>query len=407
MVSPNDEPANPDKPSIRQREKLLGKEDLRALLASPAEVAAALGLCTRRTGNGNVLVLCPWHAERNPSCSLFVGAQQDLRVHCYACGAGGDVFALIAQVNGLDIRKDFVGVLHEARALVGAHVGLAAGQAEPSLSVARRKAPRPEPGLSAALYHAVAWAWLSLCAEHQELCLERQERSRGRDYLAERGLLLQADAAGIVSLPDTIHDARVVVGQLRFGGSERRAFSSDQLDAAGIVKLGEHGGYAFRWPEHLVLIPWVDRRGAITAVQQRYVGTDEPLNKYVWPPGRAAHQPFGVEVLRNKRNVDIVIVEGALDVLARRELANMHGEDIDVIGIASAGSPLAGLPIDLLRGKRVRVAVDRDAAGERAASALRKALDPIARKVVRSVPTIDGAKDWNQQLTGELALRGK
>jgi DNA primase len=216
-------------------------------------------------------------------------------------------------------------------------------------------------------------------------------------------VLAQADKAGVVALPDGGLEARFVLDQLLQGSSESPAFSHEELDDAGVIRTGQD----FRWPEHVVLVPWVDERGAITAVQQRYVGEDDPPNKYVWPPGRGAQQPFGIEDLRAGSGVDVVVVEGALDVLARRELARMHGEDIEVIGIASAGSPLTGLPVDKLRGRRVRVAVDRDDAGERAAAALHRALQGHVRDLVRVVPTVPEAKDWGEQLQVELSTRGR
>lgn len=377
------------------------REDLRARLTSPLEVADALGLHPRRVGQDGASILCPWHAERNASCSLFVGSAGDLRVYCHACGEGGDVYSLIAQVTGLDVREEFPAVLHEAQGLVGDVAGqprtVEAGAAQ------RRSARRgrPERGLSAKQYHYITWVWMQLCKDYQE-------GSRGRAYLAERGLLEQADAAGVVALPENGElEVRVVLGSLYQGGSDSRSFTLDDLDAAGVVKLGVHGGYAFRWPEHLICIPWVSENGAITAVQQRYVGPSDPENKYVWPPGRAPRHPFGVDELRDNNDIDVVIVEGALDVLARRELARLHGEELDVIGIASAGSPLAGLPVEKLAGRRVRVGVDRDEAGERAAVALRRALHGRAREVVRVVPSTPKTKDWNDQLQIERATRGQ
>jgi DNA primase len=367
----------------------LTKDELKELLCSPLDVAEVLGLSPRRAGDG-AQVSCPWHSERNPSCSLFVGSDGFLRAHCHACGAGGDVFSLIAQLHGLDVRADFRAVLEQARVIVGdAAVSVARGTA----GAARSRAQRPhrhETDLSAERYHRIAWEWLSLCSEFQ-YC------SPARAYLAERGLLEQADAAGLLGLPDGEVEERSVVARLH-GTRDSRRFSVDELDAAGIIQLGGRSSYAFRWPQHFVLIPWVSEGGAITAVQQRYVGPSEPPNKYIWPPGRAAHQPFGIEDLRNHPAVDVVIVEGALDVLARRELARRHGENIDVIGIASAGTPVAGLPLEKLLGRRVRISVDRDEAGERAASALFHAVAGHAREVVREVPPALGAKDWNDQL---------
>jgi Toprim-like len=377
----------------------LHREALRGRLAAPVEVAEALCLRTRRVGADGALVQCPWHADNNPSCSLFVGTRGDLRAFCHACGASGDVFDLIAQVRGLDVHKEFNDVLREADAIAGR---------EPAPDMARQQRSPKQNGrvrlqeahLSADRYDALARRWL-------ELCQEFQEGGRGRQYLAARGLLAQADAAGVRAIPDDGEfETRCIVGALRVGGSTSRPFSVDDLDVAGIVQLGVRGGYSFRWREHLVLIPWVDVAGAITAVQQRYVGERDVDNKYVWPPGRMPKHAFGIQNLRDNPAVDVVIVEGALDVLARRELARMHGEDVDVIGIPSAGSPVACLPTERLTGRRVRVSVDRDPAGERAAAAIHAVLRGRARGVVRAVPRATRATDWNDQLLMETGPRG-
>jgi hypothetical protein len=203
---------------------------------------------------------------------VFVGSAGDLRVFCHACGEGGDVYSLIAQVRGLDVLKEFPAVLQEAQGLVG---DAACPPRTVEAGTIPRSSPRRrrhEPSLSPRKYHSIAWSW-------SELCKEYQERSRGRAYLAERGLLEHADAAGVVSLPEDGLAVRAVVERLRRGGSDSPTFTWDELDAAGVVQLGVHGGYAFRWPQHLICIPWVSENGAITAVQQRYVGPSDPENK--------------------------------------------------------------------------------------------------------------------------------
>lgn len=96
--------------------------------ASPAPLVAAqrLGLEIHRSARADrVLVLCPWHAERTPSCSI---ATKDGRIvaHCYACGAGGDLLELVAAVNALDARVDFRRVAELAAELVGVRLGGAA-----------------------------------------------------------------------------------------------------------------------------------------------------------------------------------------------------------------------------------------------------------------------------------------
>ncbi len=93
----------------------------------------------------------------------------------------------------------------------------------------------------------------------------------------------------------------------------------------------------------------------------------------------------------------MVFVEGALDCLARRRIARARNERAAVLGVYSASTPCEGLPLDLLSGRRVVLALDDDEAGERACDALGSALHGVARELVRERP--EGAKDWGQALT--------
>lgn len=43
--------------------------------------------------------LCPFHADRNPSLTLFLGRDGNWRYQCFACGAHGDVFDWIANLE--------------------------------------------------------------------------------------------------------------------------------------------------------------------------------------------------------------------------------------------------------------------------------------------------------------------
>lgn len=89
-------------------------------LADPWQVLTALGLAegAKRQQHGFV-ISCPWHNERSPSCSVRLGPDGTLAVHCFACDQGGDVFALVCAVSGLDPRRDFVRGIEEAARLGG------------------------------------------------------------------------------------------------------------------------------------------------------------------------------------------------------------------------------------------------------------------------------------------------
>lgn len=93
-------------------------------LLDPWLVVRALGLDegASRQARG-ALVRCPWHSERTPSCSVRLGSDGTLAAHCFGCGQGGDVLALVAAARGIDLQRDFPRVIEEAAALLGQDTG--------------------------------------------------------------------------------------------------------------------------------------------------------------------------------------------------------------------------------------------------------------------------------------------
>ncbi len=100
-----------------------GKDQVRQIrrrLSDPATVLHLLGLTRRsRRQPRGVMVLCPFHKERTPSCSVRVGKDGTLQVKCHGCQNGGDVFSLIAAVHRLELRREFGRVLEVAACLAG------------------------------------------------------------------------------------------------------------------------------------------------------------------------------------------------------------------------------------------------------------------------------------------------
>jgi DNA primase catalytic core len=85
------------------------------------DIAERYGVKLRRSGL-QFLGLCPFHAERTPS--FYVHPVKDL-FKCHGCGAGGDVFSFIQQIErvafprALTIAADMVGVQLDARPWTG------------------------------------------------------------------------------------------------------------------------------------------------------------------------------------------------------------------------------------------------------------------------------------------------
>ncbi len=57
----------------------------------------------RGSSSGKTLTgLCPFHADRHPSLCVNIREQY---YKCFACGAGGDVFRFVQEMEGCDFRK--------------------------------------------------------------------------------------------------------------------------------------------------------------------------------------------------------------------------------------------------------------------------------------------------------------
>jgi hypothetical protein len=82
--------------------------EVQRALTSPAQLIQALGLEYKRTSNTRYQIRCPWHADRNPSCHVFVGGDGTVRVHCFSCGKTGNAITLARAVLGLGFRDGLV-----------------------------------------------------------------------------------------------------------------------------------------------------------------------------------------------------------------------------------------------------------------------------------------------------------
>ena len=224
---------------------------LRDALPDPVTVALALGIEKgSKRQPGGLVVLCPWHSERHPSCSLTKGPDGTLRAHCFSCGEGGDVFALIAQVHSLDVGRDFVAVLRVAAELAGAGDVLSdldarsGGRPSPALP------PRPRPAVE--LVAEVPRYPDAEALELWEACTPISADAEVLRYvLEERG----------------IRNAR------KLSGSVCRALPLDAPRPSWTRHKPDDNAPGGTWAEtgHRLLVPLVDARGVMRSVNARAV----------------------------------------------------------------------------------------------------------------------------------------
>ncbi|WP_044238691.1 CHC2 zinc finger domain-containing protein [Chondromyces apiculatus] len=395
-------------------EPRLTAAEVRRALDDPRTLCARLGLSRgARKQRGGLMILCPWHEEKTPSCSVRGGHDGTVVAHCYGCGASGDALSLVAVAHGLDVRRDFPEVLQEAARVAGLQAGRgetrqeAAGRAAatgPALAKVgvRSSSPRARhlvlvPGLPLAPAPTSAAAPAlddATFAAISEVLLHAGSLDGGAltddvaRYLADRKLLDLARAEGWAALPAPGPTQAAWVRMLV------DVFGAKAMEASGLLwKRGR--GHTFAHPGHRLVIPWRAPGGAVQTLQRRRIdGGSE--KKYVFPAGRAARDMYGVDQVR--AGSVLAIVEGAADVLALRWLLARDGIEASVVGLAGAQRWDAAWA--RYAGKQAILGLDADTAGHLAVGGIAHDLvlsgvEHLERWKPRS------GKDWADTLRAE------
>lgn len=404
------------------------KEVLLEALSDPQFVADRLGLGGRIQGGGGVMVLCPWHHESRPSCSLTVGAEGTLRAKCFACGVCKDVFSLIAAVQGLDDKTQFRSVLRAAMELAGM-------SPETTLQELERRSPRRQRKLAPPAFAPVEPLPIGL-EERAFAHLVEQILAFGVldggpvsaevcAYLERRHLLDVARAEGWVALPAPRSPAAAWCRRQLIDAAnriERRRGVPRSVVDEELYTIVTLDGPEFVDEEHRLVIPYRAPDGTVYTWQRRSL--DDREDKYKFPRswnrrtgkrvregwGRGARWPYGIERLATAApDAPITYTEGPLDAGAKRLMNAAAGRTGVVLGVpgTQAWRPFFAT---FARGRIAFVATDADRQtdpkkrdwGEEAAQRWGADLWRAgAREVVRERP--ERAKDWSEALARALS----
>lgn len=322
-------------------------QDIRNALAEPAKIVRALGLAqgSEGQGGGGVLIRCPSHGERHPSCSVTRGPDGTVRVRCFACDFTADAIGLVALVRGLPTRGDgFRETLVEAAELGGLLAlaeELRGGKADPERRRAERPLPPPpEPEVEYPPVGEVRALW------------EAAGPVSDDGYASGAVVARRVDP----TLVDELRLARVVA------------------PTADLPRWASYRGRSWAETGHRLVVRAWDARGSCRSVRAwRVTDTDAP--KRLPPAGhRAAELVLAnraavamLAVLRRPRR--LIVVEGEPDWL----VASVAWRDDAVIGIGS-GSWSQAFAARVPEGLDVLVMTHQDPAGERYAAAVAKTL---------------------------------
>ena len=279
----------------------------------------------RASGN-NYIALCPFHPDESPS--MTISAEKGL-FHCFGCGAGGDVYTFLSQIENVEFPDAVRRLADEA----GVRLTETKGETQPT------------GGLREIVERV---------ARFYERGLHSDDGQHARAYLADRGIT-----------DETIERFRLGYAPPA-SGALLNTFrnQTDELTRLSLVRKGYDGRWAFF--RDRVIFPLTSSQGEVLSFAGRALGPDdEPkyLNTANTPIFTKSKLLYGLSQARDALNREgqALMVEGYTDVI----MAHQHGFQN---AVASMGTSLTKDHAHLLKRyvSSALLAYDRDAAGRAA-----------------------------------------
>jgi len=287
-------------------------------------------------GGGSFKALCPFHQEKTPS--FHISTEKQIW-HCFGCGEGGDIFAFVMKMEGLDFP--------EALRQLGKKAGV---------EIKRFSTEQSQEKYRLAEINRLAGAF------YRKVLEDAPRAQVARDYLEKRGI----DAAlretfGIGFALDAWDTLALFL--------EKRGFASHECQKAGLLLSRKTGPGMIDRFRNRVMIPLCDPHGNVMGFTGRVLpGADDQGPKYMNSPETPLYHKsdvlFGLDLAKKaiREQGTAIIVEGNLDVVASHKAGVHHV-------VASSGTALTESQLNQL--KRLTTTIifsfDADAAGLEAA----------------------------------------
>ena len=284
----------------------------------------------------NFVGLCPFHQEKTPSFN--VNPARDI-YKCFGCGAGGDVFNFITEVESLSFP--------EVIRLLADRVGV---------SVPEPNEPSEDASETEAIYHALRFA----TRHFFENLKETSEAKEARIYLTARGVTTDSVKSFWIGFaPDKWDDL--------LNHAEKNQLKPELLERAGLIITRKEGRGFYDRYRHRIVFPIVSHVGKVLGFGGRVIDEkDEP--KYINSPETLVYNKSRVlyglyqarQEIRGKE--ETLLVEGYTDVVALHQAGFKNA-------VATCGTALTEKQIRLISryAKRIVLLYDADVAGARAA----------------------------------------
>jgi len=255
----------------------------------------------KNAGGGSRKGLCPFHDEKSPSFNVrpSVGSY-----HCFGCGAGGDVFKFVMEIEGLGFAETVERLAAKSGITLRYEDGGTPGP---------RRDPHQRPRLLAA--HREAGEFYATTLQSSP------DAQVGRQFVKDRGFdQAAAERFGMGFAP---RGGEQLVAHLKGKG-----FTDDELVVGGLASRGNRGLYdRFRGR---LLWPIREMTGEIIGFGARRMFDDDRveakyLNTSETPLYKKSQVLYGLDLARRSisSSGQAVIVEGYTDVMACHEAGVM------------------------------------------------------------------------------------
>jgi len=282
--------------------------------------------------------LCPFHNEKSPS--FHVTPRMGI-YKCFGCGAGGDVFQFVMQMDG-------VGFTEAIRTLAAKyHIDLPEEDDQSGSD--------PEYQRKEGVYHALRFAGVFF---HTQL-MESDEAEQARNYLSTRSFKRETIVkAGLGYAPSS--------GDALYRAASSAGIQTDYLVDAGLVRVDEANSRAYDYFRGRLMFPIFNPSGKVIAFAGRILG-QEKTAKYINSPQTLVYNKsevlYGIHMARNeiRKKSFAILVEGYTDVLSLYQAGIANA-------VASSGTALTPEQVRLVHryGDTLLMIYDADAAGQAA-----------------------------------------
>ena len=285
----------------------------------------------------NMVGLCPFHNEKTPSFTVSPDKQL---YHCFGCGASGNAFTLIMELEKM--------TFPEAARFLGQRAQVKIPE--------RREEPTAKERLQEKIYNIN-----QVAARYYAHCLKNTaEGKRAYTYLRNRGISDEAIELFMLGYAPA--------GWTGFFNFARKKGASPELMLkAGLISPGRENSFYDRFRNRLIF-PIFNAGGKVAGFGGRSLATGEKEGpKYLNSPQSPVFDKsailYGLNLARDeiRRRKQVVVMEGYTDVIAAHQAGIKNA-------VASLGTSLTEEQSRLLRyqADTVITAYDSDSAGEAA-----------------------------------------